>query len=100
MPEGSASERLWFPTEELLREALEEVAEADLGDYIEEPWGSAALAAAAQVAEEGGPPELATLALRVVERVAERSELRELAEEDEIFEAGVGRLWSQLSGLR
>jgi hypothetical protein len=100
MPEGSATEGVWFPTAELLREALEEVAEADLGDYVEEPWGSSALAAATQVAEEGGPPELAALALRAVERVAERSELRELAEEDELFEAGVGRLWSELSGLR
>ena len=90
----------WFPTEELLREALEEVAEVDLGTYVEEPWGSSALAAAAQVVEDGGPPDLAALALAAVERVVESSELRELADDDATFVAGIARLWSQLNGLR
>ncbi len=72
-----------FESEELLREALEEVAEADLGDYVEEPWGSTALAAAEQVAREGGPPDLVALARAAVERVAAHSELLEAVVEDE-----------------
>ncbi|HET7573271.1 MAG TPA: hypothetical protein VFJ77_11460 [Gaiellaceae bacterium] len=72
-----------FESEELLREALEEVAEADLGDYVEEPWGSTALAAAEQVASEGASPELAVLAAAAVERVAARSELLERVVDDE-----------------
>jgi hypothetical protein len=66
-----------FESEELLLEALEEVAEADLGDYVEEPWGSTALAAAEQVAREGASPQLTALARAAVERVAARSELVE-----------------------
>jgi hypothetical protein len=67
-----------FGSQELLREALEEVAEAPAGSYVEEPWGSAALAAAAEVAEHGHSGTLRELARLAVERVAEHSELREL----------------------
>jgi hypothetical protein len=67
-----------FGSEELLREALEEVAEAAPGSFVEEPWGSAALAAAAEVAAKSHPGELRELARRAVERVAESSELRDL----------------------
>ena len=83
-----------FESEELLREALEEVAEADVGDYVEEPWGSTALAAAEQVARDGGSDELRELARRAVERVAARSELLERVVED--VDAWRGRL----GGLR
>ena len=72
-----------FGSDELLREALEEVADADVGDYVEEPWGSTALAAAEQVAAEGAEPELVELARAAVERVAARSELLERVVEDE-----------------
>jgi hypothetical protein len=72
-----------FASEELLREALEEVADAEAGDYVEEPWGSTALAAAEQVAREGAPPELTSLAAAAVERVAARSELLERVVDDE-----------------
>ncbi|HET7568191.1 MAG TPA: hypothetical protein VFJ91_09390 [Gaiellaceae bacterium] len=72
-----------FESEELLREALAEVAEADLGDYVEEPWGSTALAAAEQVASDGASPELRALAAAAVERVAARSELLERVVEDD-----------------
>lgn len=73
-----------FGSAELLREALEEVAEAEPGDYIEEPWGSTALAAAEQIADdEGAPPELVELAREAVARVAARSELLERVVEDE-----------------
>lgn len=83
-----------FESEELLREALEEVAEADLGDYVEEPWGSTALAAAEQVAREGAPPQLTALARAAVERVAARSELLERVVTD-------GDDWrARLEGLR
>ena len=37
----------------VLREALEEVAEAGPADYVESPWGACALAAA-EVADSGG----------------------------------------------
>jgi hypothetical protein len=45
---------------------------------VEEPWGSSALAAAAEVAEHGYTGPLRELARRAVERVAEDSELRDL----------------------
>jgi hypothetical protein len=64
-----------FEDESLLRDALEEVAEADLGDYVEEPWGSTALAAADQIAREGAPDDLVELARAAVERVAASSQL-------------------------
>ncbi|MGH3048859.1 MAG: hypothetical protein ACRDLK_01785 [Gaiellaceae bacterium] len=66
-----------FESDELLREALEEVVAAEPGDYVEEPWGSTALAAAEQVADDGATPELIALARAAVERVAARSELLE-----------------------
>lgn len=72
-----------FGSEELLREALAEVAEADRGDYVEEPWGSTALAAAEQIAREGSSPELVELAQAAVERVAANSELLDRVVEDD-----------------
>jgi Domain of unknown function (DUF4259) len=50
-----------FDDPELLRDALEEVAEATPGSYVEEPWGSSALAAAEEVAQHGTDPELRDL---------------------------------------
>ena len=72
-----------FESEDLLREALEEVANAPPGSYVEEPWGSAALAAAEVVAAHGGrDPELVRLASAAVERVADSSDLRDPGEAD------------------
>ena len=81
-----------FDDPELLRDALEEVAEALPGAYVEEPWGSSALAAAEEVARHGTDPELRALALRAVERVAESSELRELGDDDARIEDALSRL--------
>jgi hypothetical protein len=81
-----------FDDPELLREALEEVAEASLGAYVEEPWGSSALAAAEEVARHGTDPELRALALRAVERVAASSELRDLGDDDARIEDALSRL--------
>jgi hypothetical protein len=74
-----------FESEELLREALEEVADADVGDRVEEPWGSAALAAAQQVADERPSPELVELARAALERVAANSELLDVAEDEDAW---------------
>ena len=81
-----------FDDPELLREALDEVAEALPGAYVEEPWGSSALAAAEEVARHGTDPELRALALRAVERVAANSELRELGDDDARIEDALSRL--------
>jgi hypothetical protein len=70
-----------FDDPELLREALEEVAESLPGAYVEEPWGSSALAAAEEVARHATDRELRELARRAVERVAESSELRDLGDD-------------------
>jgi hypothetical protein len=70
-----------FESEELLREALEEVADADVGDRVEEPWGSAALAAA----DERPSPELVELARAALERVAANSELLDVAEDEDAW---------------
>lgn len=85
-----------FEEPELLREALEEVAEADLGDWIEEPWGSTALAAAEQVAREGGPPEIVELARAAVERVAANGELHQLIEDEDAWQARLDSLRARL----
>jgi len=81
-----------FDDPELLREALEEVADALPGAFVEEPWGSSALAAAEEVARHATDPELRGLALRAVERVAESSELRELGDDDARIEDALSRL--------
>jgi hypothetical protein len=81
-----------FDDPDLLREALEELAEALPGSYVEEPWGSSALAAAEEVARHGTDPELRALALRAVERVAESSELRDLGDDDARIEAALSAL--------
>ena len=81
-----------FDDPELLRDALEEVAEALPGAYVEEPWGSSALAAAEEVARHGTDPELRVLALRAVERVAASSELRDLGDDDARIEDALSRL--------
>ena len=81
-----------FDDPELLREALEEVAEASPGAFVEEPWGSSALAAAEEVARHGTDPELRALALRAVERVAAHSELRDLGDDDARIEDALSRL--------
>jgi hypothetical protein len=81
-----------FDDPELLREALEEVAEAPPGAYVEEPWGSSALAAAEEVARHGTDPELRALALQAVERVAASSELRDLGDDDARIEDALSRL--------
>lgn len=80
----------------MLREALEEVALADPGDRIEEPWGSEALAAATQVADEG-PEELRGLALKAVERVLAGGALLELVDDAGVWRAGAERLRSRLA---
>jgi hypothetical protein len=72
-----------FESEELWREALEEVAEARPGDDVAEPWGSTALAAADQVARTGAPGDLVALARAAVERAAANSELLDRVVEDE-----------------
>ena len=81
-----------FDDPELLRDALEEVAEALPGEYVEEPWGSSALAAAEEVARHGTDPELRALALRAVECVAASSELRDLGDDDARIEDALSRL--------
>jgi hypothetical protein len=81
-----------FDDPDLLREALEEVADALPGSYVEEPWGSSALAAAEEVARHGTDPELRALALRAVERVAASSELRDLGDDDARIEDARARL--------
>ena len=81
-----------FDDPDLLREALEEVAVALAGSYVEEPWGSSALAAAEEVARHGTDPELRALALRAVERVAASSELRDLGDDDARIEDALSRL--------
>ena len=81
-----------FDDPELLRDALEEVAEATPGSYVEEPWGSSALAAAEEVARHGTDPELRALALRAVECVAANSELRDLGDDDARIEDALSRL--------
>ena len=81
-----------FDDPDLLREALEEVADAMPGAFVEEPWGSSALAAAEEVARHGTDPGLRALALRAVERVAESSELRELGDDDARIEDALSRL--------
>ena len=87
-----------FDSEELLREALEEVAEADAGDYVEEPWGSTAVAAAEQVAREGASPEMTALARAAVERVAARSELLErVVADDEAWQVRLDALRRRLA---
>ncbi|HVM57788.1 MAG TPA: hypothetical protein VMT74_10005 [Gaiellaceae bacterium] len=88
-----------FPDEALLREALEEVAEAEPGDYVEEPWGSTALAAAEQIASEGASPELVELARAAVERVAANSQLLELLDEPAQLEARIELLRARLARL-
>ena len=85
-----------FPDEGLLREALEEVAEAELGDYVEEPWGSTALAAAEQVATRGASPELVELARAAVDRVAANSQLLELLDDPAQLEARIAALRAHL----
>ena len=85
-----------FEREELLKEALEEVAEADPGDTIEEPWGSTALAAAEQIAREGGPEELVPLARTAVERVAAGGELLEHVEDPEEWRARIAAIRQRL----
>jgi hypothetical protein len=72
-----------FESEELLREALEEVADADVGDDVEEPWGSTALAAAEQIAREGASEELVAMARAALDRVEASSELLERVVEDD-----------------
>jgi hypothetical protein len=86
-----------FEEPELLREALEEVAEADVGDYVEEPWGSTALAAAEQIAREGGPQELVELARAAVERVAANSELLGIVEDEDAWQARLQSLRDRLA---
>jgi hypothetical protein len=81
-----------FDDPDLLREALAEVAEALPGSYVEEPWGSSALAAAEEVARHASDPELRALALRAVERVAANSELRDLGDDDARIEDALSRL--------
>jgi hypothetical protein len=81
-----------FDDPELLREALDGVAEAPPGAYVEEPWGSSALAAAEEVARHGTDPKLRSLALRAVERVAESSELRDLGDDHARIEDALSRL--------
>jgi hypothetical protein len=86
-----------FASEELLREALEEVAQAEMGDFVEEPWGSAALAAGQQVAEERPSRELVQLARAALERVAANSELLGVIEDEDAWLARVGELRGRLA---
>jgi hypothetical protein len=85
-----------FESDELLREALEEVAEADAGDRIEEPWGSTALAAAEQIADDGADDRLVALALDAVDRVAAGGELLELVEDPDEWRARIGEIRARL----
>jgi hypothetical protein len=86
-----------FDSEELLREALEEVADAELGDYIEEPWGTTALAAAEQIARDGASPELVAMARAAVERVAAASQLLNVIEDDDAWQVRIESLRRRLS---
>jgi hypothetical protein len=86
-----------FESDELLREALDEVAEADVGDRIEEPWGSSALAAAEQVGRQRPSAELLELARAAVERVAANSQLRDLVEDEERWTTGIDELRRRLA---
>ncbi|MGE5691039.1 MAG: hypothetical protein ACM33B_10850 [Pseudomonadota bacterium] len=81
-----------FDDPALLREALEEVADALPGSYVEEPWGSSALAAAEEVARHGTDAELRALALRAVVAIAESSELRDLGDDDARIDDVLSRL--------
>ncbi len=81
-----------FDDPDLLREALEEVAESLPGSFVEEPWGSSALAAAEEVARHATDADLRDLARRAVERIAEDSELRELGDDDARIEDVLSRL--------
>ena len=85
-----------FDSEELLRDALEEVAEADVGDYIEEPWGTTALAAAEQIARDGASQELVDLALAAVERVAANSQVLSGVDDDEAWQVRIDSLRRRL----
>jgi hypothetical protein len=85
-----------FADEDLLREALEEVAEAELGEYVEEPWGTSALAAAEQIAREGAAPELVEMARAAVERVAASSELLSVIEDDDAWQVRIESLRRRL----
>jgi hypothetical protein len=75
----------------LLREALEEVADSLPGSFVEEPWGSSALAAAEEVARHATDPELRELARRAVARIAENSELRDLGDDDARIDDALSR---------
>jgi hypothetical protein len=81
-----------FDDPDLLHEALEEVAESLPGSFVEEPWGSSALAAAEEVARHATDADLRDLARRAVERIAEDSELRELGDDDARIEDVLSRL--------
>jgi hypothetical protein len=85
-----------FESEELLRDALEEVAEAELGEYVEEPWGTTALAAAEQIAREGASPELVEMARAAVERVAASSQLLTVIEDDDAWQVRIESLRRRL----
>ncbi|MBX5475225.1 MAG: hypothetical protein IRZ20_09455, partial [Thermoleophilia bacterium] len=65
-------------------------------DYVEEPWGSTALAAAEQIAREGASPELVELARAAIERVAARSELLELVEDEDEWRRRIDDLRERL----
>jgi hypothetical protein len=80
-----------FDDPHLLREALEEVAESLPGSFVEEPWGSSALAAAEEVARHSTDAQLRELARRAVERVAENSELRDLGDDDARIDDALSR---------
>jgi hypothetical protein len=86
-----------FESEELLHEALDEVADADVGDRIEEPWGSSALAAAEQVARRRPSDELLELARAATERIAANSELHDLVEDEDAWLAGIDELRRRLA---
>jgi hypothetical protein len=85
-----------FEDEAMLREALEEVADADPGDRIDEPWGSEALAAATQVATEG-PDALRPLALRALDRVLAGGALLDLVDDTGAWRSGVEALRRRLA---
>jgi hypothetical protein len=85
-----------FGSEELLRDALEEVADAELGEYVEEPWGTTALAAAEQIAREGASPELVEMARAAVERVAASSQLLSVIEDDDAWQVRIESLRRRL----
>ena len=80
-----------FDDPDLLREALEEVAESLPDSFVEEPWGSSALAAAEEVARHSTNAQLRELARRAVERIAENSELRDLGDDDARIDDALSR---------